>query len=174
MKTLGKFAIITGLICGLSAGTPALAIADALADTPLPSLPNTDNPTKHLFSVNTVTNVPGITTSFHCTSTKKMGGENIRVGIEIFENGVVQNDVSVGAGVAVVPPGWTRTISIDNTATFVEISHLDDIAISRGSARILADSNKLICTASLVDPDNVPPHFITTLPLIKKTMQKGQ
>ena len=173
MKTLGKCAIITSLIFGLSASTPALA--DGIADAPLPALPGIPNdPTKHVFSVNTVTNMPGMTTYFQCTSTEKTGGKAIRVGIEVFANGIVQNDVSAWEGVMTLQPGQSHSISIKSTSSLIDTFDLGDIAIIKGSARIVANSNKLICVAFLLDPDNVSPHFITSVPVLMKTMQKGQ
>lgn len=176
MKTLRKFATITGLILGLSAGTPALATADGIADTPLPSLLNASGPTKHVFSVSTIRDGNGMTTSFHCTSTKETGGDDIVWGVEVFDEGTLDNDVAVGEGVMTLFPGQTGVISIANTAAFAENTDLVGIATAteRGSARILADSNKLTCSALLLDPDNNPPNFMTPLPVIKKTNQKGQ
>ena len=173
MKTVGKFVIITGLVLGLHACALSLAWADSFADTPLPDLPTTSKPTKHVFSVSSVMDLPNLTTSFHCTSTEKSDGKTIRWGVEVFENGSVKNDVSVGEGFNLLQPGKTRVISIANTATFSESDTFDTPIVLRGSARILADSRKITCAAFLLDPHNDPPSFIISLPLIKKTTQKG-
>ena len=142
MKTLGKYAMITGLLIGLSTGTSSLA--DGIADTPLPSLLNATSSTKHIFSISTVRDENGMTTSFHCTSTEKADGNDIVWGVEVVDNATLENDVSVGEGVMALPPGQTGVISIDDTAAFVEDTTLIGIATAtdRGAARILADSPK--------------------------------
>ena len=175
MKMLGKFAIITGLLMGLSAGTPSLATAVGIADRPLPSLAGATSSTKHVFSVSPVMSFNGVTTSFHCTSSEKTGGKNIVWGVEVFWQGNLENDVSAGEGVMTLFPGQTGLISIDDTVAFVENADLPGVVVdSRGSARILADSNKLTCTAFMLDPNNDPPNFITPVPVFKKMNQKGQ
>ena len=173
MKIVGKCAIITGLILGLSAGTPTLARANSFADTPLPALPGASKPTRHVFSVSSVMDLPNLTTSFHCTSTEKKDDKTIRWGVEVFENGLVKNDLSIGEGYTLLNAGRTRVISIANTATFSESDTFDTPIVIQGSARILADSNKITCAAFLLDPHTDPPTFIVSLPLIKKTNQKG-
>jgi hypothetical protein len=45
--------------------------------------------------------------------------------------------------------------------------------MSRGSARILATSKKIACSASGVDPVNVPPASAWELAIITKTKQKA-
>ena len=174
MKTFHKLAIITGLLIGLSAGTPSQATT-VIADRPLPSLPGVTSPTKHVFSVNPVISFNGVTTSFHCTSSEKTGGKDIVWGVEMFLNDNLVNDVTAGEGVMTLFPGQTGVISIHNSRTFVENADLPGVVLdNRSSARILANSNKLTCTALMLNPDNDPSHFITSLPVIKKMSQKGQ
>ena len=45
---------------------------------------------------------------------------------------------------------------------------------SQGSARILATSTKLVCTAFVADRGNAPPTSMVYLTIIKKTTQKGE
>jgi len=44
---------------------------------------------------------------------------------------------------------------------------------SKGSARILATSRKLACTAFLAEPFNAPPTSMAHLTIIAKTKQKA-
>ena len=45
--------------------------------------------------------------------------------------------------------------------------------LSHGSARILATSKKIMCTAFLADKNNDPPTSMTYLTIIAKTKQKA-
>ena len=45
--------------------------------------------------------------------------------------------------------------------------------MSKGSARILATSKKLACTAFLADDGNAPPTSMAQLTIIAKTKQKA-
>lgn len=174
-QTVAKLISILGLILGLTSLSYQLASAATLADTPLPSLPDTTKPTRHVYSVPDVEDGGGITTSFHCTSTEKPLGRAITWAVEIFEDGIVRNDVTAEEGVGLrLLPGRTQIISISDTLVFGASERtIPSTPVSRGSARIIADSSQLICTAFLADPDSNPT-FVTTVPIIKKTTQKGQ
>jgi hypothetical protein len=52
-------------------------------------------------------------------------------------------------------------------------SSLGGGGFSKGSARILATSKKLACTAFLADNGNAPPTSMVQLIIIKKTKQKA-
>ena len=173
MKTLGKLAIVTGLLMGL--GTePSLAQAASIADTPLPTLPGATASINHVYSVPGVVNNNHVTAAFHCVSKEKAGGKNIRWGVEVFDNGTIENDVSAGEGVLTLSPGHSAHISLDYALSLDFEESLGDPNVSAGAARILADSNNILCSAFLVDPNNAPPNFVAPLPIIKKTNQKGQ
>jgi hypothetical protein len=45
--------------------------------------------------------------------------------------------------------------------------------VANGSARIVANGSKLICTAMLMDSTDDPPISMATLPMISKLKQKG-
>jgi hypothetical protein len=46
-------------------------------------------------------------------------------------------------------------------------------SVGQGTARIVATSAKLLCTAQVLDSENDPPTSITTLPIFAKLKQKG-
>ena len=174
-KTVAKLMTILGLSLSLGL-THHSSFADSIADTPLPMLPmlpGMTGPSKHVYSVPGVQSAPGVTTVISCTSTEKTGGEDIRWGIEVFENWNLKNDVAAGEGYQLLGPGDTDVTSLDDVAAFsVEVSL--GMSVSAGSLRIIADSTKLICAAFLVDPIRNPPNFMTALPVIRRTTQKGQ
>jgi hypothetical protein len=45
--------------------------------------------------------------------------------------------------------------------------------ITKGSARVVATSKKINCTAALADFGNAPPQFMGNLTIVKKTKQHG-
>ena len=172
-KTFHAFVIIAGLITGLSISSLSLAMAASIADVPVPSLPGANGSTKHVYTVLHTLNTQDTTTSFHCTSTEKTGGKNIQWGVELFGNGTLENNILLGEGVLQLTPGDSDVINIYYDELFLESETLTNSFVSRGVARILADSNKIICSAFLLDSGS-PPAFVTSLPILKKTTQKGQ
>jgi hypothetical protein len=48
-----------------------------------------------------------------------------------------------------------------------------NLAVGKGSARILATSKKIVCTAFLADPSGTPPVSMGSLTIIAKTKQKA-
>ena len=68
--------------------------------------------------------------------------------------------------------GSTRRLGLDVRAGISINSNLGGFA-SKGSARILATSKKLTCTAFLADPGNAPPTSMAQLTIIAKLKQKA-
>lgn len=150
-----------------------LSIAPAfagIADSPLPVL-LVGQKTYHLYSVpGTIPGNGGLGTFFSCTSTDTT---TMQVGVELFgpAGGAAVND-PVASSLSVAP-GATVMFG---TATAVGISISSDLAGgpgSKGSARILATSKKLACTAFIADRLNAPPTSMTYLTIIAKTKQKA-
>jgi hypothetical protein len=148
------------------AAAPALA---GVADSPLPVL-LAGKSTLHLYSVPGVVNNGAFATVFACTSTDTAP---MRVGVEVFGDfgGVPQND-AVATSVS-LDPGATVNFK---TAGFFWLggttSPLTPGPIETGSARILATSKKLVCTALVADPA-YPPATSWQLTIVKKKTQKG-
>ncbi len=149
----------------LAAG-PAVA---GIVHSPLPELlPGAK--TVHLYSVPGVINFSGLDTFFACTSTATAP---IQVGVELFfpsggapANDVVATSLSIGPGATVIfGTGAAVGISID--------SSLAGGSFSKGSARILATSKNLACTAFIADSGNAPPTSMAQLTIIAKTKQKA-
>ncbi len=161
MKTLAKL-----LALALSvAATPSHA---GIVDTPLPVL-TVGVDTLHLYSVPGIIRSIGLATFFSCTSTDTA---TMRVGVEAFSSGggapindAVATSVSVAPGATVILGSVAAGISIT--------SDLGIGTISKGSARILATSKKLACTAFIADNGNAPPTSAWQLTIIKKTTQKA-
>ncbi len=140
-----------------------------IADSPLPVLV-AGQTTLHLYSVPGVLRSGGVETLFSCTSLEQTA--TIQVGVELFPgpggapgNDAVATSLSVGPGAtAIFGTGGVTWISVNSSLGG---------ATSRGSARILATSKKLACTAFLTDSGNAPPTSMTYLTIIAKLKQKA-
>ena len=138
-----------------------------IVDSPLPVL-SAGATTFHLYSVPGVISSGGLTTYFSCTSTDTA---TMQVGVEIFggAGGAPANDAAATS--LSVATGATVTFG---TGAAVGISIDSNLGTGFGSsARILATSKKLACTAFVADPGNAPPTSMVQLTIIKKTTQKA-
>jgi hypothetical protein len=140
-----------------------------IADSPLPVLV-AGKTTLHLYSVPGVNAGGGLGTFFSCTSTDTA---TMQVGVELFGsagggalNDAVATSLSLG-------PGATRTFGTAFAVDLVVNSNLGTGALANGSARILATSKKLICTAFVADDGNAPPTTGWQLTIIAKLKQKA-
>ena len=164
MQTLAVW-FVFGMSISLAAQSSA-----GIGDSPLPVLvPGVA--TKHVYSVPGVTKFGNLETVFICTSDAPAP---IRIGIEVFggAGGLALNNVAGGA--SDLMPGATATLStgvLNGAFSDVVIFGLNPFG--NGSARILSTSTQVLCTAMVLDSLNSPPTSMTTLPIIKKTTQKG-
>ena len=117
-----------------------------------------------------------------CTNMERTRAINI--GVEVFRwGGSIQNDISAGEGIVLgVNPGRNVIFATVGVAAFVEDAIIDvpppviiiaQLFFRHGSARIVSNSTKLICTAMLVSETGSPPASVTALQVIKKKNQKG-
>ena len=164
MKALGKLMALMALTLTLAATTAVAGIADS----PLPVL-TAGEPTYHLYSVPGVIRFNGLSTFFSCTSTDTA---TMQAGVEVFgpAGGAPANDAAATS--LSVAPG--ATVIFGSGAAGISIS--SDIGIpglSKGSARILATSRKLACTAFVADTGNAPPTSAWQLTIIAKLKQKA-
>ena len=153
---------------------PNWARAASIGDKDLPLLNGTEK-AKLLYSVTGVTDSVAfdLATLFLCTSTEPTGGNTLTLGVEVFNSGGgLENFVILGVGVVTIPPGQTRTIGTRPTASFILAEDLGGPVVGQGSARILATSKRVLCTAMVVDIANSPPTSMLPLPVFKKTKQK--
>ena len=162
MKHFACVAVLFGAVVA----APALA---GIVDSPLPVL-EAGKTTFHLYSVPGVINGAGLTTFFSCTSTD---AATMQVGVESFSsaggspsNDPVATSLSVG-------PGATATFGCASAFGLAGFP-LGCGPLSRGSARILATSKKLICTAYIADVTSAPPTSAWQLTIIKGTKQKAE
>ena len=147
----------------------ATSAVAGIADSPLPVL-SAGATTFHLYSVPGVIAGGGLETYFSCTSTDTA---TMQVGVELFaapggapDNDAAATSLSVAAGATVMfGTGTAAGLSID--------SNLGGGGVSKGSARILATSKKLACTAFIADAGNAPPTSMVHLDMISKLKQKG-
>ena len=167
-----RFAIFVALFLTSHIGArPALA---GIVDTPLPTLV-AGKKTLHVYSVSGVGGGAGglFGTYFSCTSTDTA---TIQVGVEVFHylGGGPQNDV-VATSLAVAPGQTVLFGAGGGAAGIVNVqSNLGDGGVVLGSARILATSKKLVCSAFLAERTSAPPISMVYLTIVKKTTQKGQ
>ena len=159
-----KFMIVAATL----AVTLTRSVRAGIADSPLPIL-SAGATTFHLYSVPGVIGGGGLETYFSCTSTDTA---TMQVGVELFASagGAPAND-AVATSLS-VSPGATVTFG---TGAAVGISINSNLggSFSKGSARILATSKKLACTAFVADVGNAPPTSMVHLDTISKLKQKG-
>jgi hypothetical protein len=142
-----------------------------IADSPLPVL-EAGKRTYHLYSVSGVIEQGILSTYFACTSTDTAA---MRVGVEPFKflGGTPTNDTLAAESVTVAPGGTVLFGTRSPVWTAIDVPLTVGGNISRGSARILATSKKLTCTAFVADANNAPPTSAWQLTIIKTTKQKG-
>ena len=166
MKRSTLFA--AAVLFGAALATPAFA---GIVDTPLPEL-LAGKKTFHVYSVSGVNGGGGglLGTYFSCTSTD---AATIQVGVETFPhlgggpgNDAVATSLAVGPGATVI----FGTCGADGIILDSELGGCEP----GGSARILATSQKLVCTAFLASRLGTPPTSMVYLTIIKKTKQKGE
>ena len=152
--------------------TAAPAFA-GIVDSPLPVLDPAAK-TIHLYSVPGVVSDLGTTlgTFFSCTST---ASSPVTVGVEVFPSagGPAMNNASTTSLVAA--PGSTVTFATVNPASGVD-SNLGTptfVSVKWGSARILATSKSLVCTAWVAEANTGTPTVAYDLTIIAKTKQKA-
>jgi hypothetical protein len=149
-------------------GVPAFA---GIADSPLPVLQVGVN-TLHLYSVPGVLNDGGNTlaTYFICTSAST---SSMVVGVEVFGPGG-GNPLNNAATTAVtLAAGGTVTFGTALSPALSVDSPLGPGPVQKGSARIVATSKSLICTAFIADFGSAPPASMVELTIVAKTKQKA-
>ena len=151
----------------LSLVVAASAVA-GIADSPLPVL-SVGVDTLHLYSVPGVESTGILGTFFSCTSTDTA---MMQVGVELFGSAGGAPDNDAAATSLSVAPGATVIFGTTGAAGISISSDLSGF-MSKGSARILATSKKLVCTVFLADPGNAPPTSMAQLTIIKKLSQKA-
>ena len=145
----------------------AAPVFAGIADSPLPVL-SAGKTTLHLYSVPGIGRAAGLSTFFSCTSTDTA---TMQVGVEIFgDAGGSPIDDAVATSLSVAP-GATVTFGTTG-ASSISVGSIIGGGSEVGSARILATSKKLGCSAYVADPSNVPPSG-WPLTIIAKLKQKA-
>jgi len=120
-----------------------------------------------IWSVSGVVN-NGLATVFSCTNATTAP---VTVKVDVF---LPNGTLDVTGSVNNVASNATVDLATKNVLSMVGGIELDMVAstMHSGSARIIVPSG-VFCTAYVVDPVNNPPTSMKTLPVIKKTNQKG-
>lgn len=136
---------LLALALGVIGATRAVA---GIVDTPLPVL-QVGATTLHLYSVPGVIN-DGLATVFSCTS---VDPATITVGVDVFDQ-----DGSLSAtGSATVAPGKSANFGTKGVGSLPALTNLFAGDVRGGSARILATSKKVLCTAFVLATSSDPP-----------------
>jgi hypothetical protein len=153
------------ITCTLVIGRPAGA---GLIDSPVPPIDGVKS-----FAVYSVVGVvskepgPNTATYFSCTSTAK---STIKFGVQVFHP---LNGASLVFGQAEVAPGATATITTLPAGPISGAIVMGDgggFSTYPTSARIVATSKSVICTAYVIDQDT---RAMTHLTIVAKTKQQG-
>jgi hypothetical protein len=167
MKQFARIAVM--FLVGHVLLLPTSALA-GIADSPLPVLV-AGKTTYHVYSVSgVIDNIYNFGTYFSCTSTD---AATIQVGVELFDSDNQSSNDAVATSVS-LGPYHSVMFETHQTAGALWGSNLSltgPIYAYPGSARILATSKKLICTAFLADSSNEPPTSMVHLTIIKKKTQ---
>ena len=156
------------LALAFSLSFPVSALA-GIADSPLPVLV-AGQTTLHLYSVPGLMDTQCQHSFFSCTSTDAAA---MQVGVELFAGpgGPPVNDAAATS--LSVNPGGSVILGTSPATAFSVNSVIGSTLNSSSSARILATSKKLACTAFVTDVCNSPPMFGWQLTIIKKATQKA-
>lgn len=139
--------------------------AAGVVDSPIPA------PfTKHVFSVPGIVHIANLRSFFSCTN---LDVASVTIGVELFgaPGGPATNDATVSS--LSVPVGGTVLFGTGPAIGLSVSSVLGGIGSTTGSARILATSTKVACTAFVADDGNSPPTSAWQLTIIAKTKQKA-
>jgi hypothetical protein len=156
-----RFGLVVVLL-GSTLATPARA---GVVDSPLPA------PfTQHVFTVPGIIQNGASSTFFSCTN---LDAVDVTIGVETFASlgGGPSNDAAATS--LSVTPGATVMFGMSSAAGYSISSNLAAGGMSKGSARILATSKKIACTAWVADVTNDPPTSSFQLTIIAKTKQKA-
>jgi hypothetical protein len=164
MKQYRALSVALGLFVASAA-----ASVQAQIDSDPPLLQGQDS--YHVYSVPGVFN-DGMSPVFSCTN---VSSASVIVGVEVFgpAGGASLNNASATS--QVVPSGGTVTFTGQAMAGILGPPvNLAVGIVYGGSARILAtDRSKVLCSAFLADPSNIPPNSGWNLTVAKKNKQKG-
>jgi hypothetical protein len=162
-----KHRLAVVLCCAALTGGVAGSAAAGIVDSPLP-----DPFTKHVYSVPGVISYFDLRTFFACTN---VDAGDVTVGVEIFPstgldaiNDAAESAVTLSPGGTITFASSAPTPSFPNTVD-LEVGNL----IRNASARVVATSTKLICTAFVADGVNEPPVAGYALTIVSKTKQAG-
>lgn len=143
---------------------PGLA---GIADDPVPPLQGQS--AKLVYSVTNVVNNGNLSTYFTCTN---VDAGDVVVGVQIFgASGFSFNDPSASS--LILPAGVTKIFGTSTAAALTIDSNLGPGVTPMGSARIVATSSRLVCTAFVMDPNNTIPSSGWQLTIVAKTKQKA-
>src|SRR5262249_41680414 len=112
-----------------------------------------------LFTMTGIRTDANTTLSVHCTNLHPTA--DVEYGVEVFDYDNTQLNSAGGGNSEVMGPGETRTIELDDVGNGSAFYAADqNITLStnpnQGSARIIATSGAIMCTATLTGKTNPP------------------
>lgn len=116
----------------------------------------------HVWTVPGVIHNGNIGTAFVCTAT-----DANTVSVEVFDGAGTLKSNGSSATLSAGQSATFATQALPNLATWLDMG---TTGAFQGSARVIATTSKVLCTAFYIDIDAA---LITTLPILKKTKQKG-
>jgi len=101
-------------------------------------------------------------TDIFCTS---IATGAIDIGVEIFKpDGSLANTISTGNGAILgITPGSTVTFGTTGTAAIFENTVIVLTAINQGMARVVSNSDQLLCSGMVLDAGGAPPGAMSSL-----------
>lgn len=135
-----------------------------VGDTPLPDYPPRG---KYFYSIPGVIKSSTQETVFRCTVVKSKNATTI-IAVEVFDaTGTLLSQGNIGGSTGSTLSIATGTIASETNAYFNSLSSF------KGSARIISNAKRLLCDAYVTDKNTNPPTSMRSLPVIKKTIQRG-
>lgn len=169
-----KAKVVIGALISASVTVAATTAFAGPGDSLVPSISNSAS-TRALYVVPGIIKNNGIETAIMCTSLDTI---TATVAVEVFapEGGAAINDVSTGVanGAIALPAGATVTISTGAMAGLHEDFSINGLSnVKNGSARILATTTRVLCTALLVEQAGLTPNTIAGLKVFARRRQNG-
>jgi hypothetical protein len=168
MKKLAFLAVGALFVSGLPVMAQRQPVQKRDIDRPQPKA--VGGPLKPIYRVSGVLNTSGaastgVATTFHCTNTGAVA-ETIRITVRDYDGKIVGTPQTRN-----LSPSSTESMSTHQTSIFYDPNSLaEGITVNQGSANIVATSNKIICSAMIVDasvfvPQGIALHLVRYDPM---------
>ncbi len=171
IRLIALSALSVAMVATLAVSLPAPAYAGAV-DSPLPNLGA--GTTTIVFYVPGVVKNNALETVFMCSN---LDVAEVRVAVELFGGDGVGpiNDVTTGDGLVILGVGTAAAIVTGSTAGFSEDEIINAATLIRaGTARVVATSPRIACTAMVTHDATQPPASVYSLQVVgRNKLQAG-